>query len=202
MKIILASASPRRRELLSQARIRFQVVPGDIEEVMKGDTPEEIVRSLAEQKAEAVFNTLCRNADGLADLSDGEDFMVIGADTIVACDGCRLGKPADEAEALAMLKRLGGRKHEVYTGVAIYTRRNGAAERQVFCECTKVDMYPISDDQARWYIRSREPMDKAGAYGIQGLGAVFIRGIEGDYYNVVGLPLAKVWHIIRQNEDV
>ena len=168
---------------------------------MRGDTPEEIVMSLAEQKAGDIFEKLCQEPR-LADITDGGDFMVIGADTIVVCDGDRLGKPKDAADARSMLKRLSGRRHEVYTGVAIYTRRDGVTQRQVFCECTKVDMYPISEAQAQWYIRSKEPMDKAGGYGIQGRGAVFIRGIEGDYYNVVGLPLAKLWHIIGQSEDV
>lgn len=218
MKIILASASPRRSELLSQAGLAFEVIPSQVEEKMEGETPSEVVMSLARQKAGDVFDRLCQSraraqepdrqgacVPKTAKQEDGQtgaSFIVLGADTIVVCDGKRLGKPKDCEEAMEMLEMLGGRSHEVYTGVALYRFEDGKISREAFAECTKVSMYPISKAQARWYVGTGEPMDKAGAYGIQGKGAVFIRGIEGDYNNVVGLPLAKVWHMIGQCEDV
>lgn len=202
MKIILASASPRRRELLSQAGLDFEVIPSQVQEIMKGETPSEVVQSLAIQKSEDVYEKICHERGYLKNSQTQEDFLVIGADTIVVCDGRRLGKPRNEQEAFDMLKLLENRWHEVHTGIAIHIHKGGHVHREVFSQCTKVEMYPISDDEARWYIRTGEPMDKAGAYGIQGKGAVFIRGIEGDYNNVVGLPVAKVWHIIKQCEDV
>ena len=199
MKIILASASPRRSELLSQAGLEFTVVPSQVEETMAGDTPSAIVESLARQKAEDVFEKIY---EAHKDERNGESYIVLGADTIVVCDGQRLGKPENETAAVKMLTLLGGRRHEVYTGVAISRLSDGKISRESFSECTRVDMYPISPAQARWYVATGEPMDKAGAYGIQGKGAVFIRGIEGDYNNVVGLPLARVWHSIGQCEGV
>ena len=190
MKIILASASPRRRDLLSQAGFVFDAVPSEVDEKMEGETSGQVVMSLAEQKAREVFERthiqdMCRQ--------EGTERVVVGADTIVVCDGKRLGKPESEEEAFSMLSLLSGRTHEVYTGVCLYFYREGNVCRETFFECTKVTMYPISPEQARWYIQSGEPMDKAGAYGIQGLGAVFIKEISGDYNSVVGLPLAKVW---------
>lgn len=238
MKLILASASPRRRELLAQAGLEFEVCPSTIEEKMIGDTPGEIVVSLARQKAGDVFSQLCADKTCTqifaAENSDGgiadNRFTVLGADTIVVCDGRRLGKPADAGEAFRMLKLLQNRTHEVYTGVCMITGRLDSAGKVMagvselsgnimtgsgsdptesimagsgfdpvetaFFECTRVSMYPISDELARWYISTGEPMDKAGAYGIQGKGAVLIRGIEGDYNNVVGLPLARVWNYL------
>lgn len=191
MRIILASASPRRKELLEQVGITFEVIPSTVEEKMQGTTPGELVESLALQKAEDVFNSLLENAN--------EDLVVLGSDTIVVCDGKRLGKPLDEPDAFRMLKMLSDREHEVYTGVCIMSFRNGQKQIYTFYECTKVRMFPITDEQARWYISTNEPMDKAGSYGIQGMGAVFIKGITGDYNSVVGLPVAKVWQYFTQN---
>ena len=110
-----------------------------------------------------------------------------------------MGKPVDEADAYRMLGMLSDHEHEVYTGVCIMSQRNGQRQVHTFYECTKVQMYPITDAQARWYISTKEPMDKAGAYGIQGMGAVFIKGITGDYNSVVGLPVVKVWQYFTQN---
>lgn len=191
MRIILASASPRRKELLEQVGITFEVIPSTVEEKMQGTTPGELVESLALQKAEDVFNSLLENAN--------EDLVVLGSDTIVVCDGKRLGKPLDEPDAFRMLKMLSDREHEVYTGVCVMSFTNGQKQVYTFCECTKVRMFPITDEQARWYISTNEPMDKAGSYGIQGMGAVFIKGITGDYNSVVGLPVAKVWQYFTQN---
>ena len=178
MKLILASASPRRRELLAQAGLEFEVCPSTREEKMIGKTPGEIVVSLARQKAQDVFSRRC--ADGPDGGMAKERFAVLGADTIVVCDGIRLGKPADADDAFDMLKLLQNRAHEVYTGVCIITGSGSEAVEKSFFECTRVNMYPVSDALARWYISTGEPMDKAGAYGIQGRGAVLIRGIEGD----------------------
>ena len=191
MRIVLASASPRRRELLSQVGITFEVIPSTVEEKMMGTTPGEMVESLALQKAEDVFNKLSETVS--------DDLVVLGSDTIVVCDGKRLGKPVDEADAYRMLGMLSDREHEVYTGVCIMSQRNGQRQVHTFYECTKVQMYPITDAQAHWYISTKEPMDKAGAYGIQGMGTVFIKGIVGDYNSVVGLPVAKVWQYFTQN---
>lgn len=202
MKLILASASPRRSELLTQAGLEFEVCPSTIEEIMTGDTPGDIVMSLAYQKARDIFSQktagsdTCRGPEGACD----QEFLVLGADTIVVCDGKRLGKPKSADDAYDMLMLLEGRSHEVYTGVCMIAHKDGRTIEHQFFERTAVTMYPITDAQARWYIATGEPMDKAGAYGIQGKGAVFIRGIEGDYNNVVGLPLASVWHYIKDND--
>lgn len=202
MKLILASASPRRSELLTQAGLEFEVYPSTIEEIMTGDTPGDIVMSLATQKARDVFSQkvagtdTCRGPEGAC----GQGFLVLGADTIVVCDGKRLGKPKSTREAHDMLMLLQDRSHEVYTGVCMISHNNGDTVEHIFYERTAVTMYPITDAQAQWYIATGEPMDKAGAYGIQGKGAVFIRGIEGDYNNVVGLPLARVWHYLKEHD--
>lgn len=180
MKIVLASNSPRRKELLAQARIEFVVDPADIDEVTTETLPAKVVEDLSRQKALAV-----------AANHKGE--VVLAADTVVAFDDKILGKPKDEEDAFKMLTELSGRTHQVYTGVTIIDKEGKA---NTFSECTSVTMYENSADSIRSYIASKEPMDKAGAYGIQGLGAVLVKGIEGDYNNVVGLPLAKVYRVL------
>lgn len=179
MELILASKSPRRRELLAQVGIPFTVRESCCEEKLIGENPEEIVKGLAFRKAEAVL----READGEA--------VVLGADTVVVLAGEILGKPRDEEEAFRMLQALQGRDHSVYTGVALLCR-NGKAPVS-FAEETKVFVYPMSEEEIRAYIATGEPMDKAGAYGIQGRFAAFIRRIEGDYTNVVGLPVGRLY---------
>lgn len=191
MRLILASGSPRRKELLDLLGIDFEIIPSTVKEKMMGETPYEVVMSLSEQKAEDVF--VKQKAQG-----QGEDFAVLGADTIVFCDGARLGKPKDEEDACRMLRILSGRSHEVYTGVTLQLFQNRESSRQSFFDCTRVEMYPISDEEIAWYVGTKEPMDKAGAYAIQGKGSVFIKGIHGDYQNVVGLPVAKVWRCLRE----
>lgn len=173
--IILASASPRRKEIFELAELSFEIVPSQVEEVITKEKPEEVVVELSEQKAWDVWKR-----------SDGRK-IVVGADTVVAYDGKILGKPKDEKEAFHMLSMLSGNTHQVYTGVTII--QNG--EKNSFYEETKVKFYPLTEDEIQTYIKSREPMDKAGAYGIQGKAAPFICGIEGDYYNVVGFPIAR-----------
>ncbi|WP_072912271.1 Maf family protein [Pseudobutyrivibrio xylanivorans] len=180
MKIVLASNSPRRKELLAQAGIEFIVDPADIDEVTSETFPAKVVEDLSRQKALAV-----------AGKHKGE--IVLAADTVVAFDDKILGKPKDEEDAFRMLTELSGRAHQVYTGVTIV---DAGGEVKTFSECTEVTMYENSPEAIRSYIASKEPIDKAGAYGIQGLGAVLVKGIEGDYNNVVGLPLAKVYRVL------
>ena len=175
MKIILASNSPRRRELLTLAGIEYTVIPSECEELLPEKiTPAEAVEELSRQKAEDVF-------------SRHTDSMIIAADTVVALDGKILGKPRDEADAFSMLTSLSGKVHTVYTGVCIKTQDS----TQIFHCATDVEFYPLTDEEIRAYIATTEPMDKAGAYGIQGKGSLLVKGIKGDYFNVVGLPLAE-----------
>ena len=213
-KIILASASPRRRELLTQIGLDFEVVVSETEEKITSTEPAKVVEELSAQKAEAVWEKLrsmtasqgsVTNAERLDEGSEvfepeqtsGEttmtDTLVLGADTVVACDGKILGKPADTEAAAAMLTMLQGRGHEVYTGVTILYEENGERKTLTFHEKTTVHFYPMTDAQIREYVATGDPMDKAGAYGIQGFCARYIRGIEGDYNNVVGLPVGRVY---------
>ena len=213
-KIILASASPRRRELLTQIGLDFDIVVSETEEKITSTEPAKVVEELSAQKAEAVWEKLCSttasqgsvtNAERLDEGSEvfeseqtsGEttitDIIVLGADTVVACDGKILGKPADTEAAAAMLTMLQGRGHEVYTGVTILYEQNGERKTLTFHEKTIVHFYPMTDAQIREYVATGDPMDKAGSYGIQGFCARYIRGIEGDYNNVVGLPVGRVY---------
>ena len=180
MKWILASGSPRRQQLLCQITEDFSVLPSQIEERRDPSwTAQELPRQLAAQKA---LDVSSRNPAAL----------VIGADTIVSLDGTVLGKPRDEADAADMLRSLSGRTHQVYTGVTLIYWKKGNKQLKSFYEKTDVFFYPLRPDQIESYIATGEPMDKAGAYGIQGLAAAFVRRIEGDYYNVVGLPVARL----------
>ena len=177
MKIILASNSPRRKELLQQVGIDFEVQAANVEEITDKTKPDEVVMDLSLLKAKAI-----------ADKHPGR--VVLAADTVVAYDGKILGKPSDEEDAFLMLSRLSGNAHQVYTGVAIVDETGNI---NTFSECTEVVMYENSPELIKKYIATGEPMDKAGAYGIQGKGAVLVKEIKGDYNNVVGLPLAKVY---------
>lgn len=196
-KIILASASPRRRELLTQIGLDFDVVVSETEEKITSTEPAKVVEELSAQKAEAVWEKLAVSGVFDPEQKSGEttmtDPLVLGADTVVACDGKILGKPADTETAAAMLTMLQGRGHEVYTGVTILYEENGERKMLTFHEKTTVHFYPMTDAQIREYVATGDPMDKAGAYGIQGFCARYIRGIEGDYNNVVGLPVGRVY---------
>ncbi|OEF98047.1 hypothetical protein BHF71_03230 [Vulcanibacillus modesticaldus] len=175
-KIILASSSPRRKELLELIKIPFTVHPSKAEEVIEKDaSPEDVVEQLAMIKAKEVSSYY-------------QDGIIIGGDTIVVYNDVILGKPKDEEEAFSMLKMLQGNVHQVYSGVALVDAKTGKslAAHQV----TNVYMSSLTDDEINLYIKTKEPMDKAGSYGIQGYGALFIEKIEGDYFNVVGLPLS------------
>ena len=178
MNIILASQSPRRKELLERMGIRdFETISPNVDEsVFHGLPPEELVRRLSAEKAAAVAGRA------------GEDAIVIAADTVVALEGAVLGKPADELDAFKMLSALSGVRHQVYTGVTVC--RGG--EKQTAHEVTDVTFRELSEREIEDYIATGEPMDKAGAYGIQGYGALLIQGISGDYYNVMGLPVCRL----------
>ncbi|MBR0381330.1 MAG: septum formation protein Maf [Eubacterium sp.] len=196
MKIILASGSPRRKELLSRAGYTFEVCVSNADENVDPGNPGDMVEELARRKAMAVADEIC--ASGRKDT-----VLVIGADTVVILDGEILGKPEDEEDAFNMLTRLSGRTHQVDTGVAGVVIRNGQIEWVTgFSEETDVTMRPVKDREIRDYIACGEPMDKAGAYGIQGRAAVFISSICGDYYNVVGLPLCAVVQMIMKAETL
>ena len=195
-KIILASASPRRRELLTQIGLDFEVVVSETEEKITSTEPARVVEELSVQKAAAVWEKLVSGACD-AEQNRGErtmaDTIVLGADTVVACDGKILGKPANIENAVGMLTILQGRAHEVYTGVTVLYEENGEKKALTFHEKTTVHFCPMTEEQIREYVATGDPMDKAGSYGIQGICARYIRGIEGDYNTVVGLPAGRVY---------
>ncbi len=190
-KLILASGSPRRKQLLEQAQLEFSISTSSVDESFnQTETPDQVVEQLAERKARDVF---LRH----------EDCIIIGADTIVSINGEILGKPNNEEEAKEMLRLLSGKNHEVYTGVAIISDEKTFS----FHERTVVSFLPLEESDIESYIASGEPFDKAGSYGIQGLGALFVNKIDGCYFNVVGLPLARTvrelknfQHLIRNRE--
>ena len=183
MKLVLASKSPRRSEILKNAGIDFTVRVADADETIpEGTKPEDAVVFLAARKAMAV--------------TKAEDETVLGADTIVVLDDKILGKPKDKDDAYNMIKSLSGRVHSVFTGVCAI----GDGISLTFAEETKVEFYPLSDEEIYEYINTDEPYDKAGAYGIQGRASKFIRGIQGDYFNVVGLPMSSVYKKILKKQ--
>lgn len=181
-KIVLASASPRRKEILEQVGVSFDIIPSTSDEVITKSIPKEVVEELAQQKAYEVFSNL--NSQGI----------VIGADTIVVLNNSIMGKPKDENDAFDMLNSLQDNTHIVYTGVCVYINENNETKKLLFSEATSVTMYPMTKEQILDYIRTKEPMDKAGAYGIQGKSAIYIKKIDGDYNTVVGLPIARLYN--------
>lgn len=183
--IILASASPRRRELLEQAEFSFTVIPSQKEEIITRTVPNEVVEELSFQKAQDIA------------LKQTEPALIIGADTIVSLNGTIMGKPSSEEHAFQMLHSLQGQTHQVYTGVTIYLQQD-KPRFLTFSECTEVTMYPMSEEEIYSYISTKDPMDKAGAYGIQGRCAIYIQKIHGDYNNVVGLPIARLYQELKQ----
>lgn len=189
-KIILASASPRRKELLAKAGISFTVIPAAGEEKRTSENPGEAVQQLARDKAEWV-------AQSLAECEEGT--LVIGSDTIVVFENRILGKPKDRRDAAETLEKLQGNTHQVYTGVTVLERKAGKWVEHTFFESTDVTFYPVSREEIQDYIVTGEPMDKAGSYGIQGLFGIYVKGICGDYNNVVGLPVARLFHEMKKS---
>lgn len=234
MKIILASGSPRRKELLEQAGYRFIIEVSDADENIQAEFPGTLVEELSHRKAGAVAAHYLRpaqncqpagapaggtaqtvvsenvlSADGEAaienvspavgGMASNDVVTLIGADTVVVLDGKVLGKPDGEEGAVRMLRALSGRSHQVYTGVSLLLIRDGAlTAEEKFHVCTDVTMREMTEEEIRRYVATGEPMDKAGAYGIQGKAAVFISGISGDYYNVVGLPICELTTRLRR----
>lgn len=211
VRLVLASASPRRRELLSQIGLEFTVMPSTKEENAKTTEAGALVQELSRQKAVDIWEQLSgdqgQNPDADQEQISEEtqepnlngkrqpELLVIGADTVVCCEGKILGKPHSREAAAEMLTALQGRSHEVYTGVTHYSQ----SETVTFFECTQVEFYPMTEAEISEYIDSKEPMDKAGAYGIQGLGARFVKDIRGDYNNVVGLPVGRLYQELKSH---
>lgn len=185
-KFILASNSPRRRELLSMLGIDFSIIVADCNENIGPLSPEKTVAELASRKASTVAESI----------KSEDDFIVLGADTVVSAEGRILGKPHSEEDARETLRFLSGKTHSVFTGIAFAARLNGKPRLVSDVTETLVTFGNISDAEIDFYIKNGEPMDKAGSYGIQGKGGFFVKGIEGDYFNVVGLPIFKMKELL------
>lgn len=188
MKIILASASPRRKELLEQMGLQFEIIPSRADEDVMQTNPAAMVEQLSYKKA-------CE----VADRGPQDDVLYIGADTLVAVQNQVLGKPENEEHAVSMLKQLENGTHQVYTGVTLIWMQNGERKEATFSEKTDVTFYPMAEEEIRAYVDTKEPMDKAGAYGIQGKSAVYIEKIDGDYNNVVGLPIGRLYQEMKRH---
>lgn len=198
-QIILASASPRRKALLEQIGMEFEICPAKGEEVITESRPDAVVSELSRQKAEEVAAGVLTYNEQHPDLATPQDILVIGADTVVAYGDEILGKPKDEEDAGRMLTLLQGKTHSVYTGITlVFIDKSGRTGEYCFFEKTDVTMYPMDEDEINRYIATGEPMDKAGSYGIQGRCAIYIKQIEGDYNNVVGLPVARLYQELRR----
>lgn len=186
--IVLASASPRRLELLRQIGVEPEVVVSHVEEVVTSKVPEQVVMELSRQKAEDVAE------------SQKAGTLVIGSDTVVSVDGKILGKPKTHAEAEEMIRSIAGRTHQVYTGVCMVLKAENGAEDTVlnFYDETEVEVYPMSDEEIKSYAESEEPMDKAGSYAVQGVFGRYIKGLKGSYANVMGLPISMVYQEMKK----
>jgi septum formation protein len=197
--IILASGSPRRRELLEQVGLNFEICPAKGEEVITATDPGNVVLELSRQKAEEVAGGILSYMETgvpypVRDDAGRQDILVIGADTVVAYGDKILGKPKDETDAKEMLTLLSGRTHSVCTGVTcVFISADGRTGEHSFFEKTEVTMYPMTEAEILRYIATGEPMDKAGSYAIQGKCAIHVKEIRGDYNNVVGLPVARLY---------
>lgn len=198
-QMILASASPRRKELLEQIGAEFVICPAKGEEVITETDPSAVVMELSRQKAEEVAYGVLIYNEQHADLATTQDILVIGADTVVAYENQILGKPKDEEDARHMLTMLSGKTHSVYTGVTfVFIDKEGRTGEHCFFEKTDVCMYPLKEEEIDRYIQSGDPMDKAGSYGIQGRFAIHIKEMRGDYNNVVGLPVARLYQELQK----
>lgn len=187
--IVLASGSPRRKELLAKTGLKFSVVVSGGEEKAETSDPAETVEKLSLDKASAVADLL---------QAEKEPQLIIGADTVVACDGEILGKPSDRKDAFRMLWKLQGQTHQVYTGVTLLLKKKHTWQAHTFSEKTDVQFYPVSREELLAYIETGEPMDKAGSYGIQGGFGIYVKGICGDYNNVVGLPVGRLVYELKK----
>lgn len=185
IRFVLASGSPRRKELLEQLGLEFEISSAHAEEIITKTQPSDIVKELSWQKASEV-------ADRYTNTYKNDTCVIIGADTIVAFGSEIMGKPRDNEDAVRMLTQLAGNTHQVYTGVTLVILENGKRRSLTFYEKTDVHMYPMTKAQVQAYVATGEPMDKAGAYAIQGKCAAYIKGINGEYNNVVGLPAARL----------
>ena len=195
MKLRLASGSPRRREILTDLGYSFDVKTADFDESQVSlEKPSEGVQALALGKATAAAEATSVDAPT----------VFLGSDTVVALNDAVMGKPTDEEDAKAMLRSLSGKTHVVYTGVALVEKneRGEIVSNETFVEATEVTFFELSEEEIDWYVGTGEPMDKAGAYGIQGLGRVLVEGIRGDYETVVGLPAARVYRALREHDVV
>ena len=188
-KIVLASGSPRRKELLAKTGLKFSVVVSGGEEKAETSDPAETVEKLSLDKTSAVADLL---------QAEKEPQLIIGADTVVACDGEILGKPSDKEDAFRMLWKLQGHTHQVYTGVTLLLKKKDTWQAHTFSEKTDVQFYPVSREELLAYIETGEPMDKAGSYGIQGGFGIYVKGICGDYNNVVGLPVGRLVYELKK----
>lgn len=180
-KIILASKSPRRKEILNQVGIDFEIVVSDKDEELTTDIPSDIVQELSRQKAEDVQNKV-----------KDSDYIIIAADTVVAVDDNILGKPKDKDDAFNMIKLIEGRNHSVYTGVTLLKKDRENVTIRTFYEETVVEVYPMTEEEIYRYLDFNQWEDKAGGYGIQGSFAAYVKAIKGDYYTVVGLPISRI----------
>lgn len=188
MKVILASASPRRKEILQNTKLNFDIQKSDIEEViLENESPEDMVVRLAYEKA---YDVAQKNKDKL----------VIGADTIVALDNEVLGKPKDKEEAYQMIKKLSNKTHKVITGISLINISHGMVVNDYVVSL--VTFKDLSEDSIKDYINTNESLDKAGAYGIQGYGALLVDNIQGDYFNIVGLPISKLSDLLKDHFDI
>ncbi|MBU5335255.1 Maf family protein [Intestinibacter bartlettii] len=188
MEIILASASPRRKEILQNTKLKFEIEKSDIEEIiLENESPEDMVVRLAYEKA---FDVAKKNKDKL----------VIGADTIVALDNEVLGKPKDKQEAYQMIKKLSNKTHKVITGISLINLKENKVIKDYVVSC--VTFKDLSDDSIKDYINTNESLDKAGAYGIQGYGALLVKTIQGDYFNIVGLPISRLSDLLKDHFDI
>ena len=188
MNIILASASPRRKEILENANVKFKIMSSDIEElVLEGESPCQVVMRLAFEK-------------GIDIASKRKSDLVISADTIVVLDNTVLGKPKDEEEAKLMITNLSGRTHQVITGISLINLEND--KKVIDYVISNVKFKNLSEDDINDYIKTKESLDKAGAYGIQGYGALLVEEIQGDYFNIVGLPISKLSDLLKKHFNI
>lgn len=198
-KIILASGSPRRKQLLEQIGLEFEVWPSKCEEKIESTIPSEVCMELSRQKALDIAAGIKTYNEEHADISSNQDLIIIGADTIVVLENEILGKPIDENNAIDMLQKLSDNTHSVYTGVTfVFMAADGRVGAHSFYEKTDVSVYPLNQEEIEEYVESGDPLDKAGAYGIQGRFARHIRKIDGDYNNVVGLPVGRLYEELKK----